>query len=682
MLIITALLIMQLPVSEADAATSASDFKMEGKTLVKYLGRESDVSIPNTVEVIGTGAFEDNSKLEKVTIPSSVKAIEAYAFWGCENLDTVVLGNGLTEVGDFAFANCMGLTKMSIPDNISSIGIHAFADCVNMTDITIAPEVTNIHETAFDGCYRLTIHCEPGTIAADFAESFYEKQKEMPEYEDVSNYTPDDTKEDDTEEVVVSEPESGGLLASTKIVGTQAVIFVDNTSLEVQTQADGIENGVILGGNGFVPGEGDSVPKYTIVDGTIIADQAYYRNQTLKDIAIPEGICEIGQFSFARSSATEVSIPDGVQKIGYGAFYHCDDLTKVSLPETIMLVEPKAFSHSAWVDHFLETGDSDFLISGGVLVAYRGTSGTVTVPEGVRIIAGEAFFGHAEINELILPDSLISIGEGAFEGCSSIHTLIVGENLQQIKDRAFYGCPLSQVKLPASVTEMGINCFEDNVIINYEGEIPDSTHELSAERLSNESYRVYPDGEDTPGVQVNGMEGATATLEGALRSYTLTMEEIQVSADMEDAYYRCFQDSLAADSYCYSVCLNDSSGIPITKTGKQQLQITLPVPEALKDRSVQLFCLDRNGQLEAITSQRVKIDGVDCVRFDLCFLSEVVMTGVEIPYDATEVIEETTTIVNMSAPVAAENNGFGYQGLLGASLLAAGIGCMIWKRKI
>ena len=86
LLIITALIIMQLPVSEADAATSASDFRMEGTTLVKYRGTEESVSVPDTVEVIAEGAFEGNSYVELVVLPKSVKEIEPYAFWNCENL--------------------------------------------------------------------------------------------------------------------------------------------------------------------------------------------------------------------------------------------------------------------------------------------------------------------------------------------------------------------------------------------------------------------------------------------------------------------------------------------------------------------------------------------------------------------------------------------------------------------
>ena len=93
LLMIVALIIMQLPVSEADAA-SASDFKMEGDTLVSYRGTERTVSVPDAVQVIGREAFEGNDYVEMVVIPNSVKRIDPYAFWGCDKLERVVLGSG------------------------------------------------------------------------------------------------------------------------------------------------------------------------------------------------------------------------------------------------------------------------------------------------------------------------------------------------------------------------------------------------------------------------------------------------------------------------------------------------------------------------------------------------------------------------------------------------------------
>ena len=247
MLIVTALVIMQLPVSEADAAASASDFQMNGSTLVRYVGKEKAVTIPSTVTIIGRDAFEDNDTIQSIAIPESVTKIEEYAFWGCDRLQSVTLGKGLTEVGDYVFANCTGLTSMTIPANIHSIGIYAFEDCVNLTDITIPLQVIRIHETSFDGCFKLVIHAEDGSYAARYAVDFAARQAEMPEYEDVPAYTedtetaiilpeddpvtPSDTSDATGAVGGVTVPlEESNLLGSTRIVGNRAVVFIDNTS--------------------------------------------------------------------------------------------------------------------------------------------------------------------------------------------------------------------------------------------------------------------------------------------------------------------------------------------------------------------------------------------------------------------------------------------------------------------
>lgn len=677
--VITALIIMQLPVAEADAATSASDFKMEGNTLVKYRGTAKDVSIPDTVEIIGENAFEENTNIESLVIPNSVKEIEAYAFWGCENLETVSLGSGLTEIGDYVFTNCKGLKKMTIPSTIKSIGIYSFADCVNMTDINIDPAVFNIHETAFDGCYKLMIHAEWGSYAYKYAEEFYERQKEMPEYEDVSDYDSDKEDEEETEAVV--EESTGDTIGSTKVVGNQAVVFMDNTSLLV---CDGEEDMDALEAVQQDREEytGDGIPKYTIVDGTVVADQAYYRSKKLQGVTLPDGIREIGQFAFARSTVTEVVIPKGTENIGYGAFYHCDSLEEIVLPNTIINVEPKAFTYSAWVDNFLESGNSDFLISGDVLVAYRGSGEHVTIPDGVRVIAGEVFAGHTEIKELSLPDSLTTIGEAAFTDCTGLRTVFWGNQIQMIKDRAFANCALVSASIPATVEELGLQAFDENVQMKYGGgHIPKQSHELSAERLSNTAYRPSKEEGSVPGATVYGLENAFAHLEGADRGYSLTVAETADKSIMEQAFMRSMQSNLPADMIVYDLLFTDNSGIPITKLGKQPLKITLPVPESLASQNLVVYTFDRNGQLEEVEAERVKLDGVDSFRFTLNYISQIGVVGNGIGFDESYVLEETTSIVSMSSGPKQNEFYLPVQWIVGGILLLVGLFCIFGKGK-
>lgn len=626
LMIAMALIIMQIPVMEADAAYSV-DFKMNGNTLVKYRGPDKNVTIPDTVEVIGRGAFEDNTNVELVVVPASVKRIDPYAFWGCENLDTVVLGKGLTEVGDYAFAGCKGLKQMTIPANITSIGIQAFADCVNMTDIGIPVETVKIHETAFDGCYRLTIHAEEYSVAEDYAKAFYERQKDMAGYEEGTGNEPSDP--DAPVSTPVPTPVPGVTLGTTQIVGNAAVFLMDGSILPVYEGNPRSENDAhplaSLTGSG-------SIPKYTIVDGEIIADQAYYQNNGLGEVILPEGIKEVGQFSFARSSMTGVTVPQGTERIDYGAFYHCTSLERVTLPDTIRYVEPKAFSYTPWVENFLSgrTGNGDFLIEGGVLIAYRGNYQNVAVPEGVRVIAAEAFRNHTEIKSVTLPESLLVIGEGAFEDCNQLRKVTFGQNVEEIKDRAFSGVSslFRNVSLPSSVKKLGLKAFA-NMWITYEGETPEQTYEVSATRLSNDTYRVYGNLDvGAPGVTTVGLEGAEASLEGADKSYTLTIEELAESSEMEAACQRAFQESLPENRVLYRMTLTDASGIPLTKLGTQALTVTFPVPEALRGQNLRLLALDRNGQVEAAAVESTAVNGVEVLRFQTNYLSQFAVYGI------------------------------------------------------
>ena len=106
----------------------------------------------------------------------------------------------------------------------------------------------------------------------------------------------------------------GETINSTSVVGNQAVIFLDPEEMNVisPTPVPAPTQGATLPstltdiaevmGNMMAVGPVHSIPKYTVVDGRIVADQAFYRNDSLEEVALKDGITEIGQFAFARST--------------------------------------------------------------------------------------------------------------------------------------------------------------------------------------------------------------------------------------------------------------------------------------------------------------------------------------------------------------------------------------------
>lgn len=422
-LAVTALILTHLPVSEADAAASASDFQTQGSTLVKYRGTEERVTIPDTVEVVGESAFENNQKVQFVVIPKSVKRLDAYVFWGCNNLEEVVLGKGLTAVDEYSFAGCTGLKQISIPENVQSIDAQAFAGCINLTDIYIPATVTGIAEDAFLNCDNVTIHADEGSVAAQFSQKLAEQKNRDPLVTAAPVQTPTAVSRPDTQATTepvstttpapVATPVPGNVLGSTIVVGNHALVMVHPGEEKVQQGYTEPEAGQETGEEQDITAE---------TENGKIPEWMYYRNQSVSAVTIPEGTTEIGRFAFSRSSLRTVTIPEGVTVIDYAAFYHCDNLDNVILPDTVNTVGAKAFTHTGWLDDFEENSMDDFLISGDILVAYKGNLPEIVIPDGVRVIAEEAFRNHTELKKVHLPASVTDIGNDAFpEGIEIIN---------------------------------------------------------------------------------------------------------------------------------------------------------------------------------------------------------------------------------------------------------------------
>jgi hypothetical protein len=91
-------------------------------------------SVPQTVKVIGSYAFEHCHNLTSVIIPETVTTIQEGAFECCLNLASVEFDDHsqLTEIPHFGFANCRSLENITFPRTVTRLGNWAFANCVSL----------------------------------------------------------------------------------------------------------------------------------------------------------------------------------------------------------------------------------------------------------------------------------------------------------------------------------------------------------------------------------------------------------------------------------------------------------------------------------------------------------------------------------------------------------------------
>lgn len=91
----------------------------------------TSVVLPETVEHIGAGAFENCADLEEIVLPHSITEIGAHAFAGCTSLEKIVLPDSVTEFGEGIFSGCSGLSVV-LPDTIENIDSGAFEGAENI----------------------------------------------------------------------------------------------------------------------------------------------------------------------------------------------------------------------------------------------------------------------------------------------------------------------------------------------------------------------------------------------------------------------------------------------------------------------------------------------------------------------------------------------------------------------
>ncbi|MDE6797530.1 MAG: leucine-rich repeat protein [Ruminococcus sp.] len=125
-----------------------------------------------------------------------------------------------------------------------------------------------------------------------------------------------------------------------------------------------------------------------------------------------------------------------VTEIGYSAFYDCEKLTLVKIPDSV-------------------TSIGDFAFSGCKNIT------SITIPDSVTIIGEMAFNNCDRLTSITIPNSVITIGEASFINCESFTSITIPNSVTNIGYEAFIHCDgLTSITIPDSVTNIEVSAFK------------------------------------------------------------------------------------------------------------------------------------------------------------------------------------------------------------------------------
>ncbi len=341
-----------------------------------------DVTVPNAVVQIGDGAFMRCKSLSKIMLPSSLERYGYQVFTGCNMLKEFKIAPGNSnfrisdgilysfngeELVDYPYAK--GEDKIKIKTGVKSVRAYAFYKDIthndaDLSDYIVEIDFSNVEKIgAYSFANRDAIGAVqlPSTLKEFSSTAFYDCHNIVAyRIKDNKNFiSVDDVLFSADKKTLVAYPAGNINLGYTIPEGTENITdyaFLNASSLtevnfpsSLKTIGDysfhklNMLTRVELGNNlesigKYAFANCVSLEEVKIPDNTIevLSDGAFTCCDGVFDFKVPYGVKTIGKEVFRESAyLVYIEIPETVTKIDDYAFYDMDNITEVTIPDSV-----------------------------------------------------------------------------------------------------------------------------------------------------------------------------------------------------------------------------------------------------------------------------------------------------------------------------------------------------------
>lgn len=376
--------------NKEDEGNYPLDFKVVDNELIKYLGHDKKVIVPNGIRRIGTGAFWNNVEVEEVVLPDTVTCI----------------------CGD-TFIYATNLKKINIPRNVDEMGDDPFAGCFNIEIDNNSPEFILEDGILFDKTRRFLIH---------YTASNKSKRYVIPEtVEWIGKHS--FYKCENLEEIVITK--------NVKFMGNNA--FSDCKKVHLINQSDYFKyvDGVLYNKEGtqcmhYSMGSGVDIVRLLPTVRTI-GRNCFWNCAMIKKIFIPSSVRQIGYNPFASCSNITFDNQSLYYKVEKGILYDSTMKELVCCPSTAVINGKITIPKSV-----VNLGRNCF--------AGCDKLEEIEIPCNVKFISRSTFSNCTGLKKVLIPPTVEDIGDWCFNNCINLEMVSIPSNLK-VSPNTFNGCP-------------------------------------------------------------------------------------------------------------------------------------------------------------------------------------------------------------------------------------------------